>query len=371
MSRDPHASQSQIRLVARLAALAGAWWVAVERARAAANRYLQTPAIPRGEALEGAARAVRANTGLRGLTPALHAVVEGAFGAAVERACALPPCRWDDARRVREAWSLHEQLGEVLAGNGSGRERTLGRRSILESAHAALANPMGRDRRNGGTITCGSYGYRWSTTDCTSVLEDGKVVAVSVERRNGVGSAEEDIDAQAVAVCSYEAALPGEIAVRSRAGDTWLRVRDGAVVGVAVPMPADLQAPYGAWEHGADREDCAREIERKRALRAERARAERLAKRDERAIRLLARLSAAPVGFAFARASGACRAGIAAWARARGVIPPDADDALAEISTATVPCHVLARDEDPFARRIAAAVATRLWAARTATRRAA
>lgn len=107
-------------------------------------------------------------------------------------------------------------------------------------------------------------------------------------------------------------------------------VRDGRIVkiGVAVQYPrADAFSPSESgplsgdyWEHGADAAECAAEYTRKseqqRVMRA----AARESGRDQRRLRLLARISAqVRVTRDDARAVGACAAGIAGWCERVGI----------------------------------------------------
>lgn len=120
--------------------------------------------------------------------------------------------------------------------------------------------------------------------------------------------------------------------------------------GLGVWMPDSLAAEFGAIEFGLQAEARA-EIRRK--LEIVRNRPESASKREARAVRLLARISSATACLSDAREVGHCMPGITAWAESRGV----ALDAL-------VPLRVLARDSDERARKVAIAVATKIWCER-------
>jgi len=84
--------------------------------------------------------------------------------------------------------------------------------------------------------------------------------------------------------------------------------------GVAIP------AGFAGWEHGATVDECRAEIENKRQIARERDENVRLGKRDQRRLRLLARISRrVMVSRDDAAATGACRAGIDAWCMRVGV----------------------------------------------------
>jgi hypothetical protein len=115
-----------------------------------------------------------------------------------------------------------------------------------------------------------------------------------------------------------------------------------------------LKVGAHTWEHGADRDECEREIARKARLAAERellakraALTELQAARRDRRARLFARLSQVQVSFADVRGAGACAAGISSWCAAHKIA-----------TDATVPLSMLAHDSAAkgYALRIAAKV---------------
>jgi hypothetical protein len=119
----------------------------------------------------------------------------------------------------------------------------------------------------------------------------------------------------------------------------------GTVQGVSVPQDHRLVAEFGAWEHARDAMGCDAETARKFARVTEK----RQSARDERRVRLLARLSSRLTAtLSDATACGYCLAGITAWATARGV----------DLSSA-VPLSTLVRDADDRAVRVALLVARR------------
>jgi len=96
--------------------------------------------------------------------------------------------------------------------------------------------------------------------------------------------------------------------------------------GVALRMPRDLRARFGAWEHGKTEATCRAEIATKRAVvsaemehervAAENAERARHRERLGRHVRLVAGLR---VGFTHARAAGMCEAGIRAFCVQNGL----------------------------------------------------
>lgn len=272
----------------------------------------------------------------------------------------FPPWRRGTAADRRAAG---EVLAAVLAAldreQSRCRERLLGVGEVLEVLARAASDPQeGHARCNGGTITSGSYGYRWETTVASAQAMGSRAVwgvarSYPSARPNGYSSPR--------GLCRRLApGLAGDVALRV-GRNLWERVTpEGAVVGYQCRLPADLTL-WGGWEHASTRAGLAAEISAKREAMAKRAVAQAATqaqeRRDTRAARLFARVSAAPVALDAARATGACMAGITAWAAARGV-PLDG----------TVPLRVLAGDPDPQAQRVAQRVARSLIAAAQATR---
>jgi len=115
-------------------------------------------------------------------------------------------------------------------------------------------------------------------------------------------------------------------------------------IGVAIPMPKDLQKEFGKFEHGKTRAICRQEIARKRAIVADRAKQEKETRRQNRIISLLTRISQAPINYDMVRNTGACDFGIRNWCNANNV-PIDA----------TVPLSMLGKDPQsrPYAIRVA------------------
>lgn len=145
-------------------------------------------------------------------------------------------------------------------------------------------------------------------------------------------------------------------AIRGADGTCTRYTAAGKITGYACQLPADLMDRWGRWEHAATPEGLAAEVDAKRKILASAARYSRATRRDDRAVRLLARISATPVVYSDARAAGACAAGIEAWAADRGVSV-----------SAAIPCRVLHRDQSDRARGIALHFAAQLWAGRNRT----
>lgn len=327
-----------------IVALACAWYVAELRRGVRVG--------PRSELYSTVARLVAAERGATRCEgrAAVLAEVERRFEALAR--CDVVPLR-SLPRAVEAARALRVDLTSLLMrANGRSRERTVSASDALEVARDALSSLTRRALGNGGTVSCSSYGYRWTTTRVEAHV-DGSDVVIAADR-SGSGGSSIRVLASVVKACSFAPALDGEIAVQ--VSGIWYRIRGGDVVGVAVPMPSDLRSRFGAWEHGIDAAACEGEIALKREVVVHEARRARQDRRDERATRLLARISHAPVGYAEARALGFCHAGISAWAERRGIN-------LALLETLSVPCAWLAADSDASAQRLARETARKIWMA--------
>lgn len=208
--------------------------------------------------------------------------------------------------------------------------RTMSAQDVILAARDAAEN--GIASRDGGTVTCGSYGYAWSTTTASASRQADGTVKVSISR-----SASVDVTAPAKHWTSVSAARDvlaggGTFAIRRPHG--WDCYDTSAnLVGVAIPVSDQAVVDrWSKWEHGQTVAAAQAEIDRKQAiLAAELVEAKRTA-RLERAARLLARLGTKiEVGYDDARAVGACEAGIRAFAE-RNHLALDSRLPLAQIA---------------------------------------
>jgi hypothetical protein len=141
------------------------------------------------------------------------------------------------------------------------------------------------------------------------------------------------------------ALLPGDYLACRKSGRRAVVVTryaaDWTRTGYAIPMPADLVARYGRWEHGITVAACRAEIATKRAVVAADAAKARAAKRDARRVHLAAVMCARlTVSYQHARRAGLCDAGIRAYCRAHGL----------DVETGA-PAGVLRATGDPLALR--------------------
>lgn len=199
-----------------------------------------------------------------------------------------------------------------------------------------------------------SYGYPYTWTHAKA-YRDCDVVYWGVARVGRTGDAQTNGGAIHIEALERLAppgpALPGEWALVPARGSTYRRFAfDGKPTGAAVKAPKVL---WGRWEHGSTVAVCRAEIRSKRAILASETALAAATARDQRATRLLARLSTRiTVTRADARDAGYCLAGIEAWCRSHGV---DVDVAI--------PLANLAKDPEPRARALAIRVANKVWAA--------
>lgn len=294
------------------------------------------------------------------LPPGVSRIASLAFDSAVVRASRmrLRPVRWSDRRRIQEAGKAHLAITQAcMESQGRCTQRTLGVDGLLSVARSSTRHPLRVAHDDGGKVSCGSYGYRWTTTVCTATADDASgLVSVRVSRTK---TRRVTLDSRLISILSYAPAFYGEICVQSQSKH-WIRVdRDGRVSGVAVDMPEDLRGQFGRYEHGATLAACEEEIERKRAVLRTQAAQRRATARDSRAARLLARISTATARYDDARALGYCEAGILAWARSRGI-----DEST--LRALPVELRTLYADPDSRARELAVRVAERVWATRHA-----
>lgn len=241
----------------------------------------------------------------------------------------------------RQALQLAEAIRTALRdAQGRCSARTMDAQDVISVARCAARDGRGSD--NGGTVTCGSYGYSWTTTECVAVRQPDGTIQVTVRRsftRTIVAPARHWQDTTV-----GRDVLKGGGAVGIRRKHGWdVYDASGDLVGVAIPQASDLQNRWGKWEHGATVADAQAEIERKQQiLRAEaeeterrKLAAEQEAKRQariERAARLLSRIGTnLTVGYDDARAVGACEAGLRAFGERVG-LTRDARLPLAEVA---------------------------------------
>ena len=254
-------------------------------------------------------------------------------------------CKGQRRPTPKQAAGLVTQIADALAAvQGRCRERTLTVQGVINAARAADSN--GTAHGDGGKVTTSSYGYRWTTTTVYATRQPDGTVRVTVSR-----DGKRDITAPArwwrdVTTGNDVLTGGGDFGIRSGDG---FAVYDAAgdQVGVVVPMPADLQARYGRWEHGLTVEACGREIGHKRAIVAADA---KTARRTARMAALLCRIgNNTPVTYADARACGMCDAGIRAFAAKLGITD----------MTGAVPLTDVARLEPAYAVKLARLVLTR------------
>jgi hypothetical protein len=117
--------------------------------------------------------------------------------------------------------------------------------------------------------------------------------------------------------------------------------------GVSIPMPKDLAARYGKYEHGKTRRECRIEIAHKRQIEADRAKQEEAAaikakheKKNARRLHLISLLCKNMiVSFEDARAAGMCKQGIILYCARHG---------FSAVSGATLEQIKAAKDDRPM-----------------------
>jgi hypothetical protein len=288
-----------------------------------------------------------------------------ARNALADRVAAISPKSQIPARK----WGLLPSLTQAQAENLGARVYTRGTCYIWSgytSSYTYFPRAVGWENGKKWRVTT-SYAKSRNTILSVGVLRPDGTLAWQYHDRAGVAQPPAGCKFAVIAKRWHVITAANNVAV---ALDVDALLRD-QFQARSVLMPAELAARFGAYEFGEDAETeierkrgiVAQEIERKReivtseiARKRENAASERQAKRDSRAVRLLARLLTLPVSCERARRSGACLAGITAWAQARGI------DLLE-----TVPVRVLSRDSDAQARRIASEVSAEFWRARKAS----
>jgi hypothetical protein len=246
-------------------------------------------------------------------------------------------CKGQRKPTPKQAAEFVERLTDAVdTANGRCKERTIDTFAVIDCGRSA--NAEGYGSVDGGKVTASSYKYRWTTTEATASRNpDGTITATVF--RDGRRS---QVTAPAkwwkdVTTSSSTLRLPGAV-FGIRDGDGWkVYNADCELIGVAVPMPADLKAEYGSWEHGSDRQTCEAEIEHKRRTLAEkREQAERSARekaKAERRANLLMRVAKKlTVTYQDARACGMCDAGIRSFAARIGVTDVEQAVPLAEVA---------------------------------------
>ena len=235
---------------------------------------------------------------------------------------------------------------EVEIANGKCRERTMTVRECLNTIIAAASYNCS-DHDNGGTISCNSYKYSWTTTYCSAVV-NGDKVSISIGRGSpGQRSFEPEgfvVSRWLLAGLSSVACLPTDAIGVKRSRVVNLYNEEGKKTGVAINMPKELEQRFGSYEHGLNYSAARGEIERKRAIVEEEKKQAATTKREERKARLFAKLAKVGVMYEDIRAIGACDPGIQSWCRARN-IP----------ASSVVPLTTLAHDPVayPYALKVA------------------
>lgn len=225
----------------------------------------------------------------------------------------------------QQAVQLLKQVAvAIAAAEGRCSERCLSVNQVIEIA----ATPG--QRVNGGTITSGSYKYRWTTTAAwSSVLPNGDV-AVRVDRTSTVTQPSGREVAAPIGhwrrITADPAVLLGGGIVAIRKGKHWECLdRNAKRVGVAVRINnAEVAARFGRYEHGATVAECNDEISRKVAIIAEDKATKAESERRERAAKILCKIGCkTDIRASMAQAAGACSAGIAAFAARIGKTASD------------------------------------------------
>ncbi len=263
-------------------------------------------------------------------------------------------CKGQRRPTPKQAAELVERIESALTVQSRCKERTLTVQDVIRTARNADADGTAYD--DGGKVTAASYKYRWTTTTAGGARQPDGTVRVSVSRSGSATVTAPAKHWRDVTVAADVLRLPGaEFGIRQSDGSFKVYAADCRELGVAVPMPADLQSRFGKWEHGTDAAACLAEIEHKRAVVAkERAdheeftrNAEQIAReriKAERRAKLLARIGTQThVSYADARACGMCDAGIRAFAAKVGITD----------TTATVPLADVFRHEPAYAVKLA------------------
>lgn len=264
-----------------------------------------------------------------------------------ERLQALADKRWAAAIKGQRpptpkqaAAAAKAIMAAVNDAEGRCTSRTVSYHDVVQTARRAAAD--GSAATDGGRVTCSSYRYRWATTTVAATREPSGVVKVTI-RRTCVREVTFPAKWWGAISLAYDTLKSGGVVGVQRPHGYDLIDGGGAVIGVAIRV-TDLAvaARFGAWEHGRTVADAEAETAIKRAiLDAERER-DRQRHADEaarakadakltRAARLLARIGVNRlVGYADARAAGACDLGIQAFAARMGK-PADATISLPEL----------------------------------------
>lgn len=263
------------------------------------------------------------NRGGRGVYAAKYAPI------LAEKLQALADARWRRAVKWQRKPTPKQAAAAIAAIDNAlrvvqsrCRERLLTVDAVRQAAHEASFR--GRASRDGGRVTANSYGYRWTTTRADAHRRPDGTVTVTVSR-----DGRERLTFPAKLWTSISAAPSilaggGVVAIRAPHGFDCYNA-DGSFAGVAVKVSdARVSRRWTAFEHGRTVAEANAETARKAAiLDAEakhEAEKERRAERLDRAARLLTRIGIqTTVGYAEARAAGACENGLRAFSERTGL----------------------------------------------------
>jgi len=236
-------------------------------------------------------------------------------------------CRGQRVPTERQAAQLMQEITNAVdRANGMARERLLTPGQVLQAAKQADRD--GHGHRNGGTVTAQAYGWRWETTAAAAHRRQDGMIVINIER--GTSSRGGQVIApakwfQTVDTTPVTHLKSASHAIVRNGPEAKIYDAQGNHIGYAKRMPAELSNRFGQWEHGRTLAEIDDEIRRKREIIAAEARqqAERIQnakqeKRLDRAARLYARISAAEIDYATARAAGCCQAGIERFAQTTG-----------------------------------------------------
>ena len=247
----------------------------------------------------------------------------------------------------KQALALVSAVDNALVSTQSRcQARTIDAQTVIVTARDAAA--AGRATRDGGKVTCGSYGYAWTTTTASGERQADGAIRVTVCRTGSVSISAPAKHWESISAASDVLAGGGIFAIRRAHG--WDCYSATSLVGVAIPVTdAAVKSRWGQWEHGKTVAEAQAEIVRKQAiLAAEKIETDRRnaeanlrqiaaeaeaakQQRIDRAARLLARIGTkTTVGYDDARAVGACDAGLKAFAERIG-LPLDSRLTLADV----------------------------------------
>jgi hypothetical protein len=243
---------------------------------------------------------------------------------------------------------------EATIGYGYGGKEDSSRDYYSKSWHNSYGPKRWKNAgaRLTGLATKTSYG------DSTEALPVGGVRALSVRLENHMGREVETLSLAKLPDGwrnrKQGALLDGEVLGVQNSSHVARYDVHFRKVGVAVPMPADLQGRFGQWEHGVTVKVCKAEIVRKRAVVIGEANEAKLQHRNARRLRLMTVLCAnLRVTYQHARKAGLCDQGIRLYCARHGFSVEEG-----------APAGVLRATRDERASRAVEAAARELLASR-------